>query len=161
MHPTDLPARIAAKISVDSNGCWIWTAGKYGSGYGAASFGNRTQAAHRVTYKLLVGPIPDGLDLDHLCRVRACVNPQHVEPVTRQVNLLRGETIPASHIVKTHCPKGHEYTSENTRVYKGSRFCKQCHRDREREKYQRNPEKGAAIRKRNRLARVARLKESD
>lgn len=110
--------------------CWIWTGAKAGSGYGECrppGLG-RDQGAHVIAYELLVGPIPEGMQLDHECRVHACVNPAHTEPVPHLENQrrgLRGE-------LTTHCPRGHEYTPENTRVYRGHRYCRACHRDRER-----------------------------
>jgi hypothetical protein len=75
---------------------------------------------------LIVGPIPEGQDLDHLCRNRACINPNHQQPVTRRVNLLRGETITAREASATHCPKGHPYDLLNTHFYKGNRMCRKC-----------------------------------
>jgi hypothetical protein len=114
--------------NVDKSGeCWIWTAALDQDGYGKCRYGGSVQRAHRVAWDMLVGPIPDGLHLDHLCRVRACVNPMHLEPVTNRVNLLRGDTHAARNAAKTHCPKGHEYTDENTqRKSNGSRICRTC-----------------------------------
>lgn len=121
--------------------CWLWTAYVMPTGYGR--FGR--QLAHRFAYEHLVGPIPEGLDLDHLCRVRHCVNPAHLEPVTRAENLRRGikprrEKNPWCarwQREKTHCPRGHEYTPEN--VYSppsrpSARYCRQCHLEHTRER---------------------------
>lgn len=120
-----------------NSGCWLWTASCFFNGYGQTSFGGRTGIrAHRVIYELLVGPIPTGLDLDHLCRVRCCVNPAHLEPVTRSVNLQRGDVgdqrIGDRQRAKTHCPAGHEYTPENTmhRADRPGRICRACGRAR-------------------------------
>lgn len=89
--------------------------------------------AHRVAYELLIGPIAAGLELDHLCRTHACVNPAHLEPVTGQVNLLRGVGFPATNAAKTHCPQGHEYTAENTYwSKKGQRGCRACTAEKQR-----------------------------
>src|SRR5690349_1913777 len=79
----------------DLGPCWLWTKGCTPAGYGAFSIGHKHMAAHRFAYEVLIGPIRNGLDLDHLCRVRSCVNPSHLEPVTRSINLLRGDTIVA------------------------------------------------------------------
>lgn len=107
--------------------CWLWTAATRGTGYGAFSLNGRPQGAHRVAYEWEHGPVPDGLDLDHLCRVRNCVRPSHLEPVTRGVNLLRGETLLAKAAATTHCPQGHAYDAENTRYdMRGHRFCRRC-----------------------------------
>jgi hypothetical protein len=113
------------------NECWPWLACVLGTGYGQISAGSREEGmllAHRVAYTLLVGPIPDGLELDHLCRNRGCVNPAHLEPVTRQENVLRGIGISADNARKTHCKHGHEFTSENTEIYRGTRHCRVCRR---------------------------------
>jgi hypothetical protein len=83
--------------------------------------------AHRVAFEWLVGPVPKGLVLDHLCRNRGCVNPSHLEPVTQQVNTLRGAGPAARNANKAHCKWGHEFTPENTGVDKrGKRWCKTC-----------------------------------
>lgn len=121
-------ARFSRSFVRHGSGCWLWTAKKHRTGYGLFSVRKHWLQAHRWAYERFVGPIPSGFDLDHLCRKRACVNPAHVEPVTRQVNLLRGDTIPARHAAKTHCPQGHDYTPENTYNYRGQRHCVACRR---------------------------------
>ncbi|MBO0884191.1 MAG: HNH endonuclease [Mycobacterium sp.] len=90
------------------------------------------RGAHVFAYELLVGPIPTGMQLDHLCRNRSCVNPDHLEPVSQRVNLLRGATQPAFNTAKTHCPQGHPYEGDNLAFNRdGSRFCRTCSRDRQ------------------------------
>jgi len=122
--------RFWAKVQ-KSEGCWLWTARK-NNGYGSFSLtdSNATVFAHRWAYQSIVGPVPEGTELDHLCRTRACVRPDHLEPVAHRENVLRGEGLAAKQARKTHCPKGHEYTSENTRRYAGRRYCRQCGRER-------------------------------
>lgn len=127
-----LPERIRSKIKIQENGCWEWIASKTGSGYGHLQWDKKFQQAHRVVYEILVGSIPYGLDLDHLCRIRSCVNPSHLEPVTRRENLRRN---PNSNETKTHCPYGHEYNIENTYNYLTGRECKICVRKRMRRYY--------------------------
>jgi hypothetical protein len=110
-------------------GCWNWTGAKDRHGYGRISIRpDGTKFTHRVAYELLIGPIPQGLSLDHLCRNTSCCNPAHLEPVTHAENVRRGASGP-----KTHCPRGHEYTPENTYVRtrsgKGSRECRTCQRE--------------------------------
>ena len=120
-----LPARIVAKIKVNPDtGCWEWQ-GKLSSGYGRVVWDGRIQVVHRVVFTILAGQIPAGLDLDHLCRVRHCVNPDHLEPVTRGENVLRSPIAPtAVNARKTHCPAGHEYAPETTYVdSRGYRHC--------------------------------------
>jgi hypothetical protein len=131
-----LEERLAALIAVDPDtGCWIYQAHIRKDGYGSITVGSRTdgsrknQLVHRVSYETFVGPVPDGLTLDHLCRRRACINPAHLEPVTGKANVLRGETITAANAIKTHCIHGHAYTPENTGFQRNGRYCKQCHRE--------------------------------
>lgn len=120
--------RLWDKINKTS-GCWVWTgAGLTSRGYGLFWKDGKVQSAHRVVYELLVGEIPEGLTLDHLCRNRACVNPQHLEPVTQKVNTLRGESLSAKYAQRTHCKNGHEYTTENTSLQYGWRRCNECNR---------------------------------
>ena len=128
----DLADRIAAHVTVTDDGCWLWTGTKNRNGYGRMAIREdgqvRRVAAHRIAYETFVGPIPADLVLDHLCRVRACCNPQHVEPVTLAENVLRSEaTIASINAAKKHCPQGHEYV---TRIRNGrpQRACRICER---------------------------------
>lgn len=109
------------------NGCWLWTRALNASGYGVVGRENKILRVHRVTYELLVGPIPEGMQLDHLCRVRACCNPDHLEPVTNRENWLRGQHHTAVMIRENKCKRGHEMTEENTYWRKnGGRLCRAC-----------------------------------
>lgn len=101
------------------------------SGYGTFYFEGRMVTAHRWAYEHWVGPIPEGTELDHLCREVLCVLPTHLEPVTHRENLMRGKGFAARNARKTHCPQGHKYTDENTYVNpRGSRECRTCIRER-------------------------------
>ena len=125
--------RFMDKVSPEPNsGCWLWTAFVNPGGYGTFWMGDKLTMAHRTAYKMFVGEIPDGLELDHLCRVRSCVNPDHLEAVTSQENSQRGKS---ANREKTHCPQGHEYSAENTYVTpSGHRQCREC-QDRRRAEY--------------------------
>ena len=122
----DDPARVMAKVR-QTSGCWEWMASLTPSGYGQVWWRGRLVNAHRVVFEIVRGPIAEGMQLDHLCRNRRCVNPDHLEPVTQSENLRRGER--AS---RTHCPAGHEYDRRNTATYArsathhGGRQCRQC-----------------------------------
>lgn len=107
--------------------CWLWTGAK-AKGYGRFTVGRRTIQAHRWAYELFVGPIPDGLVIDHLCRVPACCNPAHLEPVTRRVNNVRGVGWAGQHYRKTECAKGHPLAGGNLYVHptNGRRACRRC-----------------------------------
>jgi hypothetical protein len=124
--------RFAAKVT-KTEGCWLFTGQIDRGGYGLFWYEDRLRGAHRVSYELYVGPIPDGLHLDHLCRNRACVNPAHLEPVTNRENTLRG-ILPNK--LKTHCKWGHPYSEENTWTdpKTGWRQCRTCNRARDRKR---------------------------
>jgi hypothetical protein len=112
-------------------GCLIYTGPLNNRGYGHISTtvngASASDGVHRVVYEAMVGPIPTGLQLDHLCRTRACVNHFHLEPVTRRENILRGDSPSAVHARKTHCVRGHEFNEENTSIRSdGSRSCRKC-----------------------------------
>lgn len=107
--------------------CWLWQAYVDERGYGTYRLAGRMRKAHRVAYELAVGPIPEGMVIDHLCRVRHCVNPTHLEVVTNDENVRRGLQGEWGKS-KTHCPHGHAYTPENTyyRPDDGCRGCREC-----------------------------------
>lgn len=117
-------------IPEPNSGCWLWTGALMKNGYGVFDFHKdrlglprKSRLAHRISYELHNGEIPKGLDLDHLCRTRCCVNPDHLEPVSRKENLRRSPLVN-----KTHCKSGHEFTFENTWIEKnGARHCRACH----------------------------------
>lgn len=113
----------------DGAECWNWLAAKTSGGYGRFRTPKTHLLAHRVSYELSVGPIADGLQLDHLCRNRSCVNPAHLEPVTPRVNTLRGSSVSAVNAVKTHCNHGHPLSGSNLyQMPDGNRACRACRR---------------------------------
>lgn len=140
-HGGNHSLNVWSKIEVTPEGCWRWTGAPNDSGYGTVSIRRRSYKAHRHIYELFLGPIPEGLDLDHLCHNededcpggrgclhRRCVHPAHLEPATRRMNVLRGKTLPALNVRKTHCPQGHPYDEANTyqTSSSGGRGCLAC-----------------------------------
>ncbi len=122
-----MPSWAAGRIAV-ADGCWNWTGWLTEGGYGGCNRDGHN-LAHRAVYSDVVGPIPAGLDLDHLCRNRQCVNPAHLEPVSRQENLRRSPLVGRAHAAKTHCAHGHERTPENTYTKAdGRKQCRVCAR---------------------------------
>ena len=128
MDITSLPDKFQSRITIDPSGCWLWTGNKNDSGYGLTIVEKKQRRIHRVVYEALVGPIPQGLVIDHLCRVRNCCNPEHLEPVTSQINMLRGVSPLAEKASWTHCVNGHEFTPDNTYIHKkrNTRNCRTC-----------------------------------
>ncbi len=134
---TSLPDRFWTKV--DKNGpvpdyrpdlgpCWLWLAGRISGGYSKFVIDQRQVLGHRVVYEDAVGPIPDGFHVDHLCRIRHCVNPDHLEPVTPYENFIRGQSPVRRNIDKTHCKQGHPYNEENTYYGPDGRKCRPCER---------------------------------
>lgn len=136
-----LEERFMAKVVIPANpdGCWIWTgaeAGRQGARYGRIWAGRRSAAghpcaeqAHRVSYELFVGPIPEGLELDHKCRTTLCVNPKHLEPVTYLENQRRGFAPMQAQRLQTHCKRDHPFNDQNTYTWRGTRRCRVCQAD--------------------------------
>ena len=132
-----LPPRLQSKIvTCRYSSCWLWTGSLNQKGYGNVRVGSRKDGsrrcakAHRIVYEILIGPITPGLTLDHLCRIRHCVNPDHVDPVSHRVNILRGNGYTARNARKTHCSKGHPFFGDN--LYSdsnGFRHCRTCWRE--------------------------------
>lgn len=112
------------------SGCWLWEGTVSRTGYAMTSGRKGSNLVHRVMYEQRYGPIPVGLTLDHLCRVRSCVNPDHLEAVTMRENCLRGVGITARQARQTHCKQGHELTPSNIYPNRKGRFCIRCARDR-------------------------------
>lgn len=134
MQPTLTPAdleRFWAKVEKTSS-CWLWTGTKNTDGYGRAYIRQGSQPkyrgymAHRLSFVLAGGEIPDRYVLDHICRVRNCVNPEHLRAVTNKFNILAGISASAVNARRTHCKNGHEFTPENTRISRGARICRTC-----------------------------------
>lgn len=134
-----LGRRIACAVDVTPTGCWEWRLTRTRLGYGRVRWtGVDEYHAHRLAYEVFVGPIPEGLTLDHLCRNRACVNPGHLEPVSQRENVLRGAAPASRNAVKTSCDHGHELVGGNVYLRRSPRNpelvwrqCKECNRIRQ------------------------------
>lgn len=134
--------RFDASIEKDpASGCWLWTGTINRDGYGTFSHRSRHVLAHRLAYQRYKGAFPEGTITDHLCRVRNCVNPEHLEPVTNAENLKRGRRWNSE---KTHCPNGHEYSGDNLYIvgrYRKYRQCRKCHKIAAHKYYEKNKDK--------------------
>ncbi|HET6917593.1 MAG TPA: HNH endonuclease signature motif containing protein [Acidimicrobiales bacterium] len=142
-----VPFRIWRRIDASTD-CWVYRGRLNTQGYGDATSAKaeRRVLVHRFVYELLRGPIPNGLDLDHLCRVRACCNPDHLEPVTHRVNMLRGEAPTSINARKTHCDYGHPLSGDNLNLVPNGRQCRTCTR---RLRAERRTREGAEDRRRD------------
>jgi hypothetical protein len=140
MTDNNLRQRMESK-TVRSASCWNWTGALTKDGYGTVTVDGRTQYAHRVAYEMERGQIPAGLVMDHLCRNRRCVNPDHLEPVTNRTNVLRGAAKLGGPALKTACKWGHPYDERNTgrRADDNRRYCLTCSREKARATYQKRP----------------------
>ena len=122
--------QMVALITQTESGCWEWTGAQLASGYGSVRFDGRVQVVHRVMWEQVKGPVPAGLQLDHLCRNRTCCNPAHLEAVTQRTNLLRGVSLPAQNARRDKCLNGHEF--DIRRKGNGWRECSICKKARRR-----------------------------
>lgn len=113
---------ILKEVQAGETECWLWNRSVRSDGYGTYYANGRQNYAHRFAYETLVGPVPKGLQLDHLCRVRNCINPNHLEPVTQEENTRRATEANR----RTACPHGHPYDETNTYLYQGYKKCKTC-----------------------------------
>lgn len=129
---------IIEEPSTLSTGCWRWPRGKTKGGYGETNFQKKKALVHRIVYQHFVGPIPVGMEIDHLCRNRWCANFEHLEAVPPKVNNERGESACAQNSRKTHCVRGHPYSGDNLRIGRnGGRWCRACakiHKEKEKAK---------------------------
>lgn len=124
-----IETRLVTNIEIADSGCWLWIGTLASHGYGRLYVEGKDTYAHRTMYEVFVEPIGQGLTIDHLCRVRRCVNPDHLEPVTVGVNVLRGNSVSGINLRKTHCVHGHKFDDANTYMRpNGDRNCRECRR---------------------------------
>jgi len=121
--------RLLGRVTVSERGCWLWTGAVHGNGYGAFRLNGKQIGAHRAAYTILVGPIPNDKELDHLCRTPTCINPAHLEAVSHQTNVHRGTNPSAINAARDSCIHGHPFDESNTMHRpNGKRTCRTCHR---------------------------------
>ncbi|WP_443217247.1 HNH endonuclease signature motif containing protein [Sphingobium sp. YC-XJ3] len=138
-----IKVRLMERISVEGE-CWFWTGTINPKGYGSLSVRGRCNLAHRLSYEAFCGPIGDGLQIDHLCRNRACINPDHLEAVTASENCKRAAPFHPGSRPRTHCLRGHEFAGDNLFVGRGGkRYCRACCRIREASRRHYRPTKQA------------------
>jgi hypothetical protein len=115
--------KILEKVAKTESECWLWLGPNNGNGYGTINVLGKQSYVHRLMFIYYKGEIPEGKEIDHLCRNRGCCNPEHMEAVTHRENMLRGKTLPAMQLERDECPKGHRYSGKNRR---GDRICHTC-----------------------------------
>jgi hypothetical protein len=135
---TELRRRVTDRSTIEDRGftspCWISNRAAHSNGYTKIAYQGQTWLTHRFAYTVFIGDIPEGLQIDHLCRVRQCCNPAHLEPVTCRENLLRGDTLTAHEAQQHTCVNGHRFDEANTRITsKGQRACRACDATRSRQ----------------------------
>ncbi len=121
-----IPSKIVPMVFYNGTPCIPWAGYITTRGYGGLTINGKTTLAHRAVYENVIGPIPPGLVIDHLCRNRSCVNPEHMEPATNKENVLRGAGITADNARKVACVRDHKYTDGSYRMYRGGRICRAC-----------------------------------
>jgi len=128
-----LEERLWSRVHKEPGGCWLWTGGFTRRGYGQIRVNGRNTYVHRVTWSLAGRSLPEGMEIDHLCRVHNCVNPDHLEPVTHRENVLRGTGLSANHARKTRCIHGHPLDGLRIGLRAGARYCITCNREKARQ----------------------------
>lgn len=139
--PSEPLDRFLAHVQPSRTGCWVWSASCTAKGYPRFRISSPTRrmvSAHRWAYEYFVGPLPDGFDPDHLCRFTRCVNPTHLEAVTKAVNVLRGDSPPARNARKNQCRRGHPLSGDNLLNTPGRRQCRECARQKNAKQYQKH-----------------------
>lgn len=129
--------RFLSKVGIcfdDKEKCWEWLASLDKDGYGQFRHGKRMVKAHRMSYELFVGAIPMGMEIDHLCQNKKCVKPSHLQAVDHRTNMARSRSFSGVNSRKTHCVNGHEFSEDNTYLWNGWRSCKQCGKNRDKQR---------------------------
>lgn len=142
-------------------GCWLWSGSVNSKGYALLGIERKAKLAHRLSYEHFIGIIPKGMQIDHLCRVRCCVNPHHLEPVPARVNILRGIGPTRQNADKTHCIRGHALAGDNLFIKDGKRQCRECTAENQRTARKEQRRKSGDAEYRRRAERVAWKKSYD